>query len=596
MKTFFKILVALGVAVVPFVAVPSAMAQCPDSIPYYHGADGNLTGLPEASVGGYTAQVGVPSVNNGTSLFICTSTSTPGILFCPPPAGTPTDGTVTIAGDFFNPGTVGCPITGNVNTGDDPIVSMVTSIDEEGTANHHGKYVILSVGFWTDQAAYLMDLAHPMFDPNAFFGGSLGASQMPMPNAGTVTPSGGSASVNLSWSAAHTNDDCLFNYAGTCPQFAGGTRPGLVDGYDIYQIVGPCSTAPTTSQKSAWGAPIAFVPAPSTSTTVNVPFDSTGVNCTYLALGIRSGGGDSAVVSGHLSVGTVDSDGDGVPDTTDNCPHVANANQADADHDGIGDVCDNCPNAANAGQEDSDSDGIGNACDNCPAIANASQADGDHDGIGDVCDSCPTVADSGVDSDGDGFGDACDNCPSISNPNQADADGDHVGDVCDNCPNASNATQADTDLDGLGNACDNCPNIPNADQADADGDGVGNACDNCPSIPNPTQADSNGDGIGDACTEGVINAKISNTSPAGKGSGLVTWQTTTEVTVAGFNVVRYEKGKRIQLNTALIACQACGDGRPGSYSFIVPKHKSGKAFVIELVHVGGQVQNFTVSK
>jgi Ca2+-binding RTX toxin-like protein len=35
-----------------------------------------------------------------------------------------------------------------------------------------------------------------------------------------------------------------------------------------------------------------------------------------------------------------DRDGDGVPDSTDNCPNVANANQADVDHDGLGTVCD----------------------------------------------------------------------------------------------------------------------------------------------------------------------------------------------------------------------------------------------------------------
>jgi Ca2+-binding RTX toxin-like protein len=35
-----------------------------------------------------------------------------------------------------------------------------------------------------------------------------------------------------------------------------------------------------------------------------------------------------------------DRDGDGVPDSTDNCPNVSNANQADADHDGLGTVCD----------------------------------------------------------------------------------------------------------------------------------------------------------------------------------------------------------------------------------------------------------------
>lgn len=45
----------------------------------------------------------------------------------------------------------------------------------------------------------------------------------------------------------------------------------------------------------------------------------------------------------RFDTGIADADGDGVEDEADNCPVVANADQADADADGLGDACDACP-------------------------------------------------------------------------------------------------------------------------------------------------------------------------------------------------------------------------------------------------------------
>jgi hypothetical protein len=53
-----------------------------------------------------------------------------------------------------------------------------------------------------------------------------------------------------------------------------------------------------------------------------------------------------------------DTDGDGVIDATDNCPTVANENQADIDGDGRGDACDNCAAIANADQQPADACGL----------------------------------------------------------------------------------------------------------------------------------------------------------------------------------------------------------------------------------------------
>jgi hypothetical protein len=86
-----------------------------------------------------------------------------------------------------------------------------------------------------------------------------------------------------------------------------------------------------------------------------------------------------------------DQDGDGLLNAADNCPTVANADQANFDADAGGDACD----------ADDDNDGAADASDAFP-LNPAESADTDGDGTGNNAD---------TDDDGDGLADAGDECP-----------------------------------------------------------------------------------------------------------------------------------------------------------------------------------------
>jgi hypothetical protein len=249
-------------------------------------------------------------------------------------------------------------------------------------------------------------------------------------------------------------------------------------------------------------------------------------------------GNDSASTAAAIEV-RPDADGDGVTDASDNCPTVANANQANTDGDSHGNACDtegpsgnfngvggtddctdgvdNNANGLTDGFEptcDSDGDGVSDSNDNCPNTPNASQADADGDGLGNACDTEGPWGNSngvgggndcadGVDNNGNGFTDGMDS--------GCDQDGDGVRNALDNCPTTSNANQQNDDSDAPGNACDNCPTTTNPVQADSDNDGIGSACDTEGPSPN-----TRGLGGQDDCLDGIdndANGPIDNRDP-----------------------------------------------------------------------------------
>ncbi len=155
----------------------------------------------------------------------------------------------------------------------------------------------------------------------------------------------------------------------------------------------------------------------------------------------------------------------------------------DLDSDGIGDSYDNCPGLANPDQLDTDGDSLGNLCD----------LDDDNDNWLDeteiTCGSDPIDIDSFPrDNDNDGQAD----CIDTDDDNDGWSDQEEI--VCDSDPFDSNITPIDTDLDGISDCedtdddndgwldeeelnCNSDPLVSAIKPLDTDNDGISNCED-----------------------------------------------------------------------------------------------------------------------
>jgi hypothetical protein len=229
---------------------------------------------------------------------------------------------------------------------------------------------------------YVYELSDYCTDPGAEFGSPIGLSCLGSatvpdgtPCTGTGTCSGGSAAGAscaidarcTGTCSGGTNDGTICSSDGTCTGGGVCVDKGVCVNLGTCGGTGQCADASVTPQPDA-----TFIANPTP-------------------------GGPITGIAG----GFADADFDGVSNTDDNCPTIANHGQEDFDVDGFGDACDNCPQTANADQLESELlnkfDGVGDVCDNCFELFNPNQEDDDLDGLGNVCDFAPGYVD---DSDG----------------------------------------------------------------------------------------------------------------------------------------------------------------------------------------------------
>lgn len=550
--------------------IPQADASCQFSVPMFHGYGSYFAcANTQGPVSAVAYQVSNPiGVNTGTEIIARNSGP----------------GAVEISTDWGTGGILGCPVT---QTGNQRIVILVQANDGNG--------LIVSLSGASPDIGYAVEAAHP-FDPDGIAFPLSCNDQHGRPAILSSTRD----TVSVHVDPPRVISDCDPDSVGmtilggaTCPDGFGDVAANVRIG-SLYTSVQPCGGRPNT-RTSAWVRRADQLDADGNATLSYTP-PTNPSDCAFVGATIVLAGNESSVITGYAQSAAIpcnDFDEDGRLDCTNDCDdHNSRVYPGAAQIcDGVNNDCDDPAwPAVPAAEIDQDGDGFRPCAGDCNDSNTAV-----HPGATEICngidDNCDGQIDLGEISCGVG---ECRRTVSLcaGGGPQTCVPGAPSPEVCDGLDNDCNGVAddgpggLDADGDGIRSACDNCPGVSNSDQKDLDQDRVGDACDNCPTIPNPTL-----DPL--ACDQRLEEITVSPSSPLGKGSGTVSWTATHEVSVASYNVVVFDpQGNRIQMNFVPIRCEECITGAPHTYTFVIPKHKSGRNVFVEMIHQSGHVELF----
>ena len=274
------------------------------------------------------------------------------------------------------------------------VPGQATSFENAGTVQLNGILAPGDIGY--TQTGGTTTLAAPSNSIGLSPGGVVALQGGTLRGTGSITGgdvqnTGGTLAPGTSPGALSLTDDYSQGPGGTLAVEVSGSAPGT--GHDQLVVGGTVSLAGTLAVNTSGFAPdtgqqfkVIDAPAPPASPTVSGTFAT-----------VQPTGGRTYTVAYNPTDVTLtalappppDTDGDGVPDASDNCPNEAGpaSNNGcpvvtpppDTDGDGVVDASDNCPNeagpASNGGcplasnPPDTDGDGVVDASDNCPAQA-----------------------------------------------------------------------------------------------------------------------------------------------------------------------------------------------------------------------------------
>jgi subtilisin-like proprotein convertase family protein len=321
----------------------------------------------------------------------------------------------------------------------------------------------------------------------------------------------------------------------------------------------------------------------------------------------------------------IDTDNDGIPDSSDNCPGTPNgpllgtcfgtsSTQCTSDNDcssNCGESVGNC----DMNQSNSDADTHGNVCDNCPDRCNTDQLDADTDDIGDVCDNTPGCDGCG----GNPCEQACDPPLKAINPSPGNGATNRSIYTDPSWSNGGGATSYDVYFG----------TDPSPDSGEYQGEQTGTSYN--PGTLNysttyywridagnsygttegdvwsfTTEADGSGSVENDECADSIavpfsgstVGATGSDLSSCASGDTLDVWHNYTPLVSGEFTISTEGSG----FDTTLAVFYACGgteiacddDGGAGTTSQIIISLTAGQTYQIRVAGYGGRTGNYVL--